>query len=195
VIYRRVSNPAPISLKTRIGLLTGQSVPIFRCGRKRRFIVDRHVLNDQSSYASDQNSDFNWARFRAAYHGFIYPVAQFVNSVAVLPCRNPRVGHRDHRWKANMNTLAQAGVRRNRLKNNTTCRSPAPAQAICNCWHKRTLAGYPTVLAIQELRPSRSVICRSYAGSTTRVRRTDKPRPLSHEAAIHQRGGASLPNP
>jgi hypothetical protein len=30
-----------------IGLLTGQSVPIFRCGRKRRFNADRHVLNDQ----------------------------------------------------------------------------------------------------------------------------------------------------
>jgi hypothetical protein len=44
-----------------------------------------------------------------------------------------------------MNTLAQAEVRRNRLKNNTTRLSPAPDQAICNCWHKRKLAGYPTV--------------------------------------------------
>jgi hypothetical protein len=41
-----------------------------------------------------------------------------------------------------MNTLAQAEVRRNRLKNNTTRLSPAPDQAICNCWHKRKLAGY-----------------------------------------------------
>ena len=47
--------------------------------------------------------------------------------------------------EAKLNTLAQAGVRRNRLKNNTTRLSPAPDQAICNCWHKRTLAGYPTV--------------------------------------------------
>jgi hypothetical protein len=45
-----------------------------------------------------------------------------------------------------MNTLAQAEVRRNRLKNNTTRRSPAPDPAICNCWHKRKLAGYPTVI-------------------------------------------------
>jgi hypothetical protein len=45
-----------------------------------------------------------------------------------------------------MNTLAQAEVRRNRLKNNTTRLSPAPDRAICNCWHKRKLAGYPTVL-------------------------------------------------
>jgi hypothetical protein len=41
-----------------------------------------------------------------------------------------------------MNTLAQAEVRRNRLKNNTTRLSPAPDQAICNRWHKRKLAGY-----------------------------------------------------
>ena len=34
-------------LNERIALLTGQSVPIFRCGRKRRFNADRHVLNDQ----------------------------------------------------------------------------------------------------------------------------------------------------
>jgi hypothetical protein len=46
--------------------------------------------------------------------------------------------------EAKLNTLAQAEVRRNRLKNNTTRLSPAPDQAICNCWHKRTLAGYPT---------------------------------------------------
>jgi len=71
--------------------------------------------------------------------------APFVDSVAFLACRNPRVGQRDHRWKVNMNTLAQAEVRRNRLKNNTTRRSPAPDPAICNCWHKRKLAGYPTV--------------------------------------------------
>jgi hypothetical protein len=43
-----------------------------------------------------------------------------------------------------MNTLAQAEVRRNRLKNNTTRLSPAPDQAICNCRHKRKLAGYLT---------------------------------------------------
>jgi hypothetical protein len=54
----------------------------------------------------DQNSDFSWGRCRAAYHGSDYPVAQFVDSVAFLPCRNPRFGQRDHRWKANMNTLA-----------------------------------------------------------------------------------------
>jgi hypothetical protein len=46
-----------------------------------------------------------------------------------------------------MNTLAQAEVRRNRLKNNTTRLSPAPDRAICNCWHKRKLAGYPTVIS------------------------------------------------
>lgn len=27
--------------------------------------------------------------------------AQFVDSVAVLPCMNPRVGHRAHRWRQN----------------------------------------------------------------------------------------------
>ena len=47
--------------------------------------------------------------------------------------------------EAKLNTLAQAGVRRNRLKNNTTRLSPAPDQAICDCRHKRTLAGYPPV--------------------------------------------------
>jgi hypothetical protein len=46
-----------------------------------------------------------------------------------------------------MNTLAQAEVRRNRLKNNTTRPSPAPDQAICICCHKRELAGYRTVIA------------------------------------------------
>ncbi len=50
-----------------------------------------------------------------------------------------------------MNTLAQAEVRRNRLKNNTIRLSPAPDQAICNCWHKRKLAGYPPALASLEL--------------------------------------------
>ena len=49
--------------------------------------------------------------------------------------------------EAKPNTLAQAGVRRNRLKNNTTRLSPAPDLAICNCWQKRTLAGYPTECA------------------------------------------------
>ena len=44
-----------------------------------------------------------------------------------------------------MNTLAQAEVRRNRLKNNTTRLSSAPDQAICNSCHKRKLAGYPPV--------------------------------------------------
>jgi hypothetical protein len=44
--------------------------------------------------------------------------------------------------EAKLNTLTQAGVRRNRLKNNTTRLSPAPDQAICDYWHKRLLAGY-----------------------------------------------------
>ena len=30
-------------------VIHGQSVPIFRCGRKRRFNADRHVLNEQRS--------------------------------------------------------------------------------------------------------------------------------------------------
>ena len=92
----------------------------------------------------DQNSDFSWARCRKAYDGLNYPVPKSSTLVAFPPCRNPRVVQRDHRWKANMNTLVQAEVRRNRLKNNTTRLSPAPDQAICNCWHKRKLAGYPT---------------------------------------------------
>ncbi len=65
--------------------------------------------------------------------------AQFFDSVTV--------GHRDCRLKANINTLAQAEVRRNRLQNNTTRLLPSPDQAICKLWHKRTLAGYLTVLA------------------------------------------------
>ena len=65
-------------------------------------------------------------------------------------CRLPslyeaRVGQRDRRRRAKMNTLAQAEVRRNRLKNNTTRLSSAPDQAICNSCHKRKLAGYPPV--------------------------------------------------
>jgi hypothetical protein len=35
------------NLETRIGLLTGQSLPKFRCDRKRRFNADRHVLREQ----------------------------------------------------------------------------------------------------------------------------------------------------
>ena len=76
----------------------------------------------------DQNSCFSWARCRAAYHGIQLSGTQFVDSVAFLPCTKPRVGQRDHRRKAKMNTLAQAEVRRNRLKNNTTRLSPAPDQ-------------------------------------------------------------------
>src|ERR1035437_6726859 len=54
--------------------------------------------------------------------------------------------HACSRWsKKKQKTPEQAGARRNRLNNNTTRLSPAPDQAICNCWHKRTLAGYPTV--------------------------------------------------
>jgi hypothetical protein len=34
-------------LNERIGLLTGQSVPIFRCGREMRINADRHVFDDQ----------------------------------------------------------------------------------------------------------------------------------------------------
>jgi hypothetical protein len=59
--------------------------------------------------------------------------AQFSDAAAALAGRSRRVDHRDYRWKANMNTLAQAEVRKNRLKNNTTRLSPAPDQAICNC--------------------------------------------------------------
>jgi hypothetical protein len=93
----------------------------------------------------DQNSCFSWARCRAAYHGF--NIRCPIRRLCCLPTlQEPRVGQRDHRWKANMNTLAQAEVRRNRLKNNTTRLSPPPDQAICNCWHKRKLAGYPTVV-------------------------------------------------
>jgi hypothetical protein len=91
----------------------------------------------------DQDSCFSLARCRAAYYAFNDPVAPFVDSVAFLPCTKPHVGQRDRRRKAKMNTLAQAEVRRNRLKNNTTRLSPAPDQAICNCCHKRKLAGYP----------------------------------------------------
>ena len=71
----------------------------------------------------DQNSCISLARCRAACHGFDYP-APMRSPVAFLPCTNPRVGHRDGRRKTNMNTLAQAEVRRNRLKNNTTRLSP-----------------------------------------------------------------------
>jgi len=39
-------------LDERIGLLTGQSVPIIRCACERRFSADRHVLNYQWSHAS-----------------------------------------------------------------------------------------------------------------------------------------------
>ena len=38
---------AKLKLNERIGLLTGQSLPILRCGRKRRFNADRQALNDQ----------------------------------------------------------------------------------------------------------------------------------------------------
>jgi hypothetical protein len=56
-----------------------------------------------------------------------------------------------------MNTLAQAEVRRNRLKNNTTRLSPAPDQAICNCCHKRKLAGYRPVIANRESSPTAGI--------------------------------------
>jgi hypothetical protein len=34
-------------LEERFGLLAGQSVSIFRCGRERRFNADRHVFDDR----------------------------------------------------------------------------------------------------------------------------------------------------
>jgi len=71
--------------------------------------------------------------------------------------------------EAKLNTLAQAGVRRNRLKNNTTRLSPAPDQARGNCWHKRTLAGYPTVLVNPEFRESWSAEhCRLWGSNRPR---------------------------
>jgi hypothetical protein len=57
-------------------------VPISRCGRESQFNADRHALNDHCSYASDQYSDFSWARRGAAYLGFNYPVP---NSSTLLP--------------------------------------------------------------------------------------------------------------
>src|ERR1039458_4323398 len=36
---------AESDLEMRFGLLTGQSVPIFRCGREWRFNADRHVFD------------------------------------------------------------------------------------------------------------------------------------------------------
>jgi hypothetical protein len=93
----------------------------------------------------DQNSNFSWARCSAAYHGFNYPVPNSSTLLPSYPAVTPALVQRDHRWKANMNTLAQAEVRRNRLKNNTTRLSPAPDQAICNCGNRRKLAGYPPV--------------------------------------------------
>jgi hypothetical protein len=69
-----------------------------------------------------------------------------VDSIAVRRCRDPAVRNGTTLGSANMNRLAHAEERRTRLKNNTTRLSPAPDQAICNCWHKRTLAGYPPVV-------------------------------------------------
>jgi|ERR1700691_5241500 hypothetical protein len=114
------------SVDERFALLTGQSVPIFRCGRKRRFNVDRHVLNDQLHYASRSGFLLQPGAVQKGLPWIQLSSAPFVGSVALLPCRNPRVGQREVGRKANMNTLALAEVRRNRLKNYTTRLSPAP---------------------------------------------------------------------
>jgi hypothetical protein len=97
-----------------------------------------------------------------------------IRRLCCLPTlQEPRVGQRDHRWKANMNTLAHAEVRRNRLKNNTTRLSPPPDQAICNCWHKRKLAGYPTVLVNPGSCPGRTAnACRLQGSDPWRLRRS-----------------------
>jgi hypothetical protein len=79
--------------------------------------------------------------------------AQFVRLCCRPSLQEPPRWSPGPQMEAKQNTLAQAGVRRNRLKNNTTRLSPAPDQAICNCWHKRTLAGYPTVSVNPELHP------------------------------------------
>ena len=46
-------------------------------------------LTNSDLMRPDQNSYISWVRCRASYHGFNYPVPQFVDSVAFLPCRNP----------------------------------------------------------------------------------------------------------
>jgi len=127
------------------GLLTGQLVPISGLVVRGTFLPIVMFLTTSDLMRPDQNSDFSWARSRAALPWIQLSGAPFVDSVAFLPCRNSRAGQRDYRWKTNVNTLAQAELRRDRLKNNTTRLSPAPDQAICNCWHKPKLAGYPPV--------------------------------------------------
>ena len=92
----------------------------------------------------DQDSDFSWARCRAPYHGFNYPVPHSSTLLPSHPAGTPALVSGGLQAEEKMNTLAHTEVRRNRLKNNTTRLSPAPDQAICNCWYKRKWAGYPT---------------------------------------------------
>ena len=113
--------------------------------------------------------------------------AQFVRLCCRPSLQEPPRWSPGPQMEAKQNTLAQAGVRRNRLKNNTTRLSPAPDQAICNCWHKRTLAGYPTVLASLGARPiggyeerNRSLLrARIALEQTGSVRRHDR-QPIGH---------------
>src|SRR5579862_5811875 len=67
-----------------------------------------------------------------------------VDSRAVSVCRNAHRTERDHARKAKCEAPAQAEGRKIALKNNTTRLSPAPDQAIRDCWLKRRLAGYLT---------------------------------------------------
>lgn len=97
----------------------------------------------------DQNSYFSWTRCRAAYHGFNYPVPHASTLLPSSLQEPPRWSAGQQTEDKYMNTLAQAEVRRNRLNNNTTHLSPAPDQAICNCWHKRKVAGYSLLPSIQ----------------------------------------------
>ena len=72
-----------------IGLLTGQSVPIFRCGRKRRFHADRHALNDQWHYASRSEFLLQPGAVQSGLPWIQLSGAPCVASVAFLSCTNP----------------------------------------------------------------------------------------------------------
>src|ERR1700676_410630 len=93
----------------------------------------------------DQNSCFSWAR-GAERPTMDSTIRCPIRRLCCLPSlQEPPRWSTGPQTEVNMNTHAQAEVRRNRLKNNTTRLSPAPDQALRDCWLKRRLAVYDCV--------------------------------------------------
>ena len=109
-------------------LLTGQCLPILRCGCMGRCKCGSSCSSRTAIIRIDHNSAIGWARSEMSYHGSSDPWPRSWTPLSSSqPAATPRCTQRYRRLKANMNRLALAEEKGQ--ENNTTHVSP-PAISI-----------------------------------------------------------------